>query len=66
MKRKIESITNFGLFVEIENGIDGMIHISQASADFVKNLEEKFKAGDEVEAEIIEIDEFRIYIMDYK
>jgi small subunit ribosomal protein S1 len=56
IKRKVESITNFGIFIEIENGIDGMIHISQASADFIKNLDERFKVGDEVEAEIIEID----------
>ena len=33
-----------------------MIHISQASSEFVKKLEDKFKVGDEVEAEIIEID----------
>ncbi len=56
LKRKIESITNFGLFIEVENGIDGMIHISQASSDYIKNLEEKYKVGDEIEAEIIEID----------
>ncbi len=56
LKRKVESITAFGLFVEVENGIDGMIHISQASSEFVKKLEDKFKVGDEVEAEIIEID----------
>jgi ribosomal protein S1 len=56
VKRNIESVTNFGLFIEIENGIDGMIHISQASSDYIKNLDEKFKPGQEIEAEIIEID----------
>ena len=33
-----------------------MIHISQASSDYIKNLDEKFKPGQEIEAEIIEID----------
>lgn len=57
IKRKIISIANFGIFVEIEKGIDGMIHISEASKDFVKNLEEKYQVGDEVEAKIIMMDE---------
>ncbi|BDU49881.1 hypothetical protein HLVA_04500 [Haliovirga abyssi] len=56
VKRKIKEISKFGLFVEIESGIDGMIHISQASKDFIKNLEENYKIGDEVEAEIIDLD----------
>ncbi|OQY10033.1 MAG: 4-hydroxy-3-methylbut-2-enyl diphosphate reductase [Fusobacteriia bacterium 4572_132] len=57
IKRKIISIANFGIFVELEKGIDGMIHISEASKEFVKNLEEKYKVGDEVEAKIIMMDE---------
>ena len=55
IKRNITSITDFGMFVEIENGIDGMIHISETSKDFVKNINDKYKIGDEIEAEIIEI-----------
>ena len=57
IKREINNITDFGLFVKIEKNIDGMIHISEASKDFIKNLGERFKLGDEVEAEIIEIDD---------
>lgn len=57
IKREINNITDFGLFVKIEKNIDGMIHISEASKDFIKNLSERFKLGDEVEAEIIEIDD---------
>jgi len=53
--RKVSSITDFGMFVEIENGIDGMIHISEASKDFIKNINDRYKVGDEIEAEIIEI-----------
>jgi predicted RNA-binding protein with RPS1 domain len=36
-------------------GLDGMIHISQVSKDFVKDLKEKFEIGQEVTAEVIEI-----------
>ncbi|MBZ4683865.1 MAG: small subunit ribosomal protein [Fusobacteriaceae bacterium] len=56
VKREINNITDFGIFLKIEENVDGMIHISEASKDFIKNLNDKFKVGDEVEAEIIEID----------
>ncbi len=55
--RKITSITDFGIFVEVEKGIDGMIHISEASKDFIKNLEDRFEVGQEVTSEIIEIND---------
>jgi ribosomal protein S1 len=57
LAREITSITDFGMFVEVQNGIDGMIHISEASKDFIKNINEKYKVGDEIEAEIIEIND---------
>lgn len=53
--RKINNITAFGIFIEVENGIDGMIHISEASKDYVKKLEDRFEIGNEIKAEIIEI-----------
>ncbi|TDT69821.1 small subunit ribosomal protein S1 [Hypnocyclicus thermotrophus] len=56
VKREINNITDFGIFLKIEESVDGMIHISEASKDFIKNLNDKFKVGDEIEAEIIEID----------
>jgi ribosomal protein S1 len=56
VERKITSITDFGLFIEMEKGVDGMIHASQASKDFVKNLKERFEIDEMVKAEIIEID----------
>ncbi len=55
VKRTINNITAFGIFIEIENGIDGMIHISEASKDYIKKLEDRFEVGQEIEAEIIEI-----------
>lgn len=57
IKRAITSLTDFGMFVEVEKGIDGMIHISEVSKDFLKNISDKYSVGDEVEAEIIEIND---------
>ena len=57
VKRTVTSLTDFGMFVEVEKGIDGMIHISEVSKDFLKNISDKYKVGDEIEAEIIEIND---------
>lgn len=53
--KKISSIADFGIFIDMGHGLDGMIHISQVSKDFVKDLKEKFEIGQEVTAEVIEI-----------
>ncbi len=54
--KKIKKIVKFGLFVELEDDIDGLIHISDISWDDNKvNLEEKFSVGQEVEYKILEI-----------
>jgi predicted RNA-binding protein with RPS1 domain len=45
------------MFIEVEKSIDGMIHISEVSKDFLKNISDKYKVGDEIEAEIIEIND---------
>lgn len=56
VERAITSITDFGLFVEMVKGVDGMIHTSQVSRNFVKDLRNEFEVGQEVRAQIIEID----------
>ena len=54
---KIRNITDFGIFVGIEDGIDGLIHISDISwTDRINHPADKFKKGDEVEAKILQID----------
>jgi small subunit ribosomal protein S1 len=55
-KKKIRKIVKFGLFVELEDGIDGLIHISDISwDDNVKDLNTMFKPGEEVEFKMLEI-----------
>jgi small subunit ribosomal protein S1 len=63
VKGKVKSITDFGVFVEIEAGIDGLVHISDLSwTKKVRHPSELFKKGDEVEAVVlgIEIDQERV------
>ena len=57
VKGKVKSITDFGVFVEIEPGIDGLVHISDLSwTKKVRHPSELFKKGDEVEAVVLGID----------
>ena len=54
---KIVSITSFGAFAQIIDGVDGLIHISQIANQRVNSVGDILKVGDEVEAKIIEIND---------
>src|SRR5229473_2262905 len=57
IKGKIKSITDFGLFVEVEENIDGLVHVSDLHwTKKVKHPSELYKKGDEVEAVVLGID----------
>lgn len=56
LKGKITSITDFGAFMEIEPGIEGLIHISDISWEKVKHAKDKLEIGQETEAVILNID----------
>jgi small subunit ribosomal protein S1 len=56
VKGKITSITDFGAFLEVEKGIEGLIHISDISWEKVKHPSQRFEPGQEVEAVILNID----------
>jgi small subunit ribosomal protein S1 len=57
VKGKIRNMTAYGAFVELDEGIDGMIHVSDLSwTRKINHPSEVFKKGDEVEAEVIDID----------
>lgn len=66
----ITNITEFGVFVEIEEGIEGLVHVSELSQRKVKALTELFKVGDTVTALIKNIDpknkKIRLSIKDYE
>ncbi len=53
----VKNITDFGVFIGIEDGIDGLIHVSDISwSQKAKDPDEMFKKGDEVEAVVLNID----------
>lgn len=58
IKGKVTSLTDYGAFVEIKNGIHGMIHLSELSWDKkIKHPKQVLAVGDEVKAYILKIDE---------
>jgi len=56
-KGKVRNFTNFGLFVELEEGIDGLVHISDLSwSKKIKHPSEFCNVGDEIEVVVMELD----------
>ena len=53
---KVVRIVSFGAFVEVEKGIDGLVHVSQISHEWLENPTSVLKVGDEVEAKIVDMD----------
>jgi small subunit ribosomal protein S1 len=53
---KVTNVTDFGVFVEVEEGVEGLIHVSQLSRDRVDNPREMFAPGTELEAEVTQVD----------
>ncbi len=53
---KMTKITDFGVFVELDTGIEGLIHISEAGLDAQERLEDKFSVAGEITAKVIRVD----------
>ena len=51
-----KNIKDYGVFVSIEDGIDGFVHISNISRDYIKNPVDVINVGDQLEARILNID----------
>ena len=56
VEKEIKNIQDFGMFVKLEEGVDGFIPTQLASKDFIKNLKDVFTPGQTILAEIVEID----------
>ncbi|MBE3125045.1 MAG: 30S ribosomal protein S1 [Acidobacteria bacterium] len=56
VKGVVTSLTDFGAFVEVEKGIEGLVHISDISWEKVKHPSEKLQPGQEVETLVLNID----------
>ncbi len=66
VKGRITSIKPYGAFVRIDDKIDGLVHISEVSDKFVKNIEDYFSIGDEVDLEILSISSDNKLSLSYK
>jgi small subunit ribosomal protein S1 len=56
VKGRVTSVTDFGVFLEIEEGIEGLIHISELRKEKVKSASDICREGDELEAMVIHLD----------
>lgn len=54
---KVVKLTDFGAFVEIGKGLEGLVHVSEISTEHVHKPEDVLKAGDKVEVKILKIDD---------
>jgi small subunit ribosomal protein S1 len=55
-KGKVTKLTNFGVFVELEPGLEGLLHISELSEHKVESPEDIVKLGDEIEVKVLRVD----------
>jgi len=53
---KVSKITSYGAFVELNEGIDGLVHISQISEERIEKVKDVLNVGDEIQARVIKID----------
>jgi small subunit ribosomal protein S1 len=56
VKGKVTKLASFGAFVQLNDDIDGLVHISQLSEDHVAKVKDVLKVGQEVEARVIKVD----------
>ncbi|HEY6368820.1 MAG TPA: 30S ribosomal protein S1 [Candidatus Binatia bacterium] len=56
IKGQVTSVPDFGVFVRLDEGVEGLIHVSQLSTERVDKPSSLFKVGDEVDAEVINVD----------
>jgi len=59
LEGKVTKVVSFGAFVEIMEGVEGLVHISELAQHHVENPREVVEPGDEVKVKILEIDEER-------
>ena len=53
---KVSKVASFGAFVELDDGVDGLIHISQISEDRIEKVKDALSVGQEVEARVLKVD----------
>jgi small subunit ribosomal protein S1 len=57
VRGKVTKLTNFGVFVELEPNLEGLLHISELSDDKIESPEDVVKVGDEVDVKVLRVDQ---------
>jgi small subunit ribosomal protein S1 len=57
VRGKVTKLTNFGVFVELEPGLEGLLHISELTDDKIESPEDVVKVGDEVDVKVLRVDQ---------
>lgn len=69
VKGKVTGMEDYGIFLSLEDNVTGLIHISEISSSFVRNVADYVKLGEEIHAKVIGIDEdgkkLRLSIKDF-
>lgn len=56
VKGKVTGITHFGAFVELSNGKTGLVHISEVANNYVKDIKDHLKVGEQIDVKVIQIE----------
>ena len=57
---EVTGVVDFGVFVKIEEGFEGLVHISEVDWSLIENLRELFHTGDQIKAKIIEVKDDKV------
>ncbi len=57
VKGIVSGIEEYGFFIKTDDGYNGLVHISEVSDNFVKNIYDYVSLGEEINAEVLEVDE---------
>lgn len=57
LEGKVTDIMNYGVFVKLNDGKIGLVHISEVSRDYVEDIHSVLKSGDDVKVKVISMDE---------
>ncbi|HOP57078.1 MAG TPA: CvfD/Ygs/GSP13 family RNA-binding post-transcriptional regulator [Bacillota bacterium] len=66
VRGKVTGIKPYGAFVKIDDQYDGLVHISEITDGFVRNIEDFLKTGDEIEVQVLKINEGNKLSLSYK
>jgi S1 RNA binding domain protein len=56
LQGKVTGITKFGAFVELPEGSTGLVHISEVADNYVKDINDHLKVGDQVEVKVLNVE----------